>query len=1074
MANQYNNKVVLGNETLIDLTGDTVTAASLAQGYTAHDASGAPITGTMSGGTEDGHVYQDAQGYVVLDDESGKTYQTVSKSYTPTESQQTETITAGSGYDAISQVSVTVGAISSSYVGSGITSRSSSDLTASGATVTAPAGYYSSSASKSVANGYAGPPESITETGASLSAGTNTITLTKAAEVTPDVIAGYVSEGTEDRCDISLTATVNTRSSSDLTASGATVTAPAGYYASSASKSVSSGSAATPATTITANPSISVGSDGLITATASATKSVTPTVSAGYVSSGTAGTITVSGSNTSQLSTQAAKTVTPSTSSQTAVAAGKYTTGAVTVAAMPSGSVSASAAKGTVSSHSVSVTPTATVGTAGYLAAGSTNGTAVTVSASELVSGTKSISENGTGIDVTNYASVDVAVPSGGNTVTISGNGDQYNVFAQVNHTGPVHYVDGDTFTFQDGDEIYLYCSGSHAGGTIIVDGETVAYNANYAVYYNLTPPNCNLTITMSFGATGQMSVTTPTLSITSNGSYDVCDYGYANVAVPNSYGAGDEGKVVSSGALVAQTAMASITSNGTYDTTTNNSVTVNIDNNIIVSGNGNQNYAYASIGSSGTRHYTDGDVFTFSEGDKLYVYAKGSSNGATIIVNGETVGSASGTSATSRTLDLPNKNVEVQLSYGQTTTVSVSIPTLSITENGTYDVSDYGFAEVSIFDGFSETDLKNMLTRSSSFTDINWPSGMTNIGKYAFTGLNYFNPSSLPNGLTTIGVYAFSQCTRLALTSLPSGITSISNYAFYQCQNLALTSLPSGLTTITAYAFYGCLSMALTSLPSGLTTIETNGFCGCTALALTSLPNSLTSIAASAFMNCTSLALTSLPSGLTTIAASAFQNCTNLALTSLPSGLTTINTYAFQNCTSLTFTSLPSNLTSINTGAFYGCTGITEISCDGAITTFSSSAFNGSSSYEMMLESASFPNLATTSSLSTVFGSTTAANACHYLAFCDIGNATGIAANAFANCYALETLVIRKTSVASLSSTSAFTNTPMSGYNNLTGTVYVPSALISSYQTANNWKTLYNNGTVTFAAIEGSDYDLS
>ena len=94
--------------------------------------------------------------------------------------------------------------------------------------------------------------------------------------------------------------------------------------------SVPSGSATTPATTITANPSISVSSGGLITATASATKSVTPTVSAGYVSSGTAGTITVSGSNTSQLTTQAAQTIYPSTSDQT-IASGKYLTGAQTV-----------------------------------------------------------------------------------------------------------------------------------------------------------------------------------------------------------------------------------------------------------------------------------------------------------------------------------------------------------------------------------------------------------------------------------------------------------------------------------------------------------------------------------------------------------------------------------------------------------------------------------------------------------------------------------------------------------------------------------------------------------------------
>lgn len=90
------------------------------------------------------------------------------------------------------------------------------------------------------------------------------------------------------------------RTSADLVVSGATVTVPSGAYAAEASATVGSGSATTPATTITANPSISVNSStGLITATASTTQNVTPTVSAGYVSSGTAGTITVNGSNTS-------------------------------------------------------------------------------------------------------------------------------------------------------------------------------------------------------------------------------------------------------------------------------------------------------------------------------------------------------------------------------------------------------------------------------------------------------------------------------------------------------------------------------------------------------------------------------------------------------------------------------------------------------------------------------------------------------------------------------------------------------------------------------------------------------
>ena len=62
--------------------------------------------------------------------------QTKTKSYTPSETAQSETVQADTGYDGLSAVSVSVGAISSTYVGSGIDRRSSSDLTASGATVT--------------------------------------------------------------------------------------------------------------------------------------------------------------------------------------------------------------------------------------------------------------------------------------------------------------------------------------------------------------------------------------------------------------------------------------------------------------------------------------------------------------------------------------------------------------------------------------------------------------------------------------------------------------------------------------------------------------------------------------------------------------------------------------------------------------------------------------------------------------------------------------------------------------------------------------------------------------------------
>lgn len=114
------------------------------------DKSGVPVTMTLDEMVEAVDSIEAGGGTPTL--------QTITKSYTPTESQQTETITAGSGYDGIEEVDVTVGAISSTYVGTGITRRSSTDLTASGATVSVPSGYYASNASKAVSSGTAGTP----------------------------------------------------------------------------------------------------------------------------------------------------------------------------------------------------------------------------------------------------------------------------------------------------------------------------------------------------------------------------------------------------------------------------------------------------------------------------------------------------------------------------------------------------------------------------------------------------------------------------------------------------------------------------------------------------------------------------------------------------------------------------------------------------------------------------------------------------------------------------------------------------------------------------------------------------
>lgn len=378
----------------------------------------------------------------------------ISRSYTPTESAQSETITASQGYDGIGEASISVSAIPSDYVGSGITRRGSADLTSSGATVTVPNGFYEENASKSIPTGTVVPANVITAVGATLTASDNKLSLYRESLNAPYVSTpGYIESGTQGKTKITLTADVNTRSTSDLTVSGDTVTAPSGYYGASASASVQAGSATTPTGGITANPNITVSSGGLITASVNKAESITPIVSEGYVSSGTAGTITFSGSNTSQLDTQVATSITPTETAQTAVPQGKWTTGAVTVDAIPSNYVGSgvtrrtssdmtasgatvtapagyyessasksvssgtagtpSASKGAVNNHAIIVTPSVTNAT-GWITGGTKTGTPVTVSASELVSGSLTLTGNGT-TDVTIYKTVTVSITDGNN-----------------------------------------------------------------------------------------------------------------------------------------------------------------------------------------------------------------------------------------------------------------------------------------------------------------------------------------------------------------------------------------------------------------------------------------------------------------------------------------------------------------------------------------------------------------------------------------------------------------------------------------------------------------------------------
>lgn len=124
---------------------------------------------------------------------------------------------------------VTAYADGTKYTGS-IETKTGSNLSASGATVTVPAGYYASQATKSVDSGSATAPASISGTSASVTTGTNTLTLTKSVSVTPTVTAGYVASGTAGNSSVSLTASVTTKAAATITPGTSNQTIASGTY----------------------------------------------------------------------------------------------------------------------------------------------------------------------------------------------------------------------------------------------------------------------------------------------------------------------------------------------------------------------------------------------------------------------------------------------------------------------------------------------------------------------------------------------------------------------------------------------------------------------------------------------------------------------------------------------------------------------------------------------------------------------------------------------------------------------------------------------------------------------------
>lgn len=162
---------------------------------------------------------------------------------------------------------------------------------------------------------------------------------------------------------------------------------------------------------------------------------------------------------------------------------------------------------------------------------------------------------------------------------------------------------------------------------------------------------------------------------------------------------------------------------------------------------------------------------------------------------------------------------------------------------------------------------------------------------------------------------------------------------------------------------------------------------------------------------------------------------------------VTKVGNYAFYNCSKLTSVNFPL-VTSVGSSAFYGCSALTSVDLPN-VTAIETDVFNNCRS----LTSVNIPNASTIKSY--------AFKGCSSLQSIDLPNATSISST-FQSCIALNTVILRRSTICTLGNKNAFDGTPFAS-GGTGGTLLVPSAQIAKYRSATNWSVIlgYTNNRV-------------
>ncbi|MGM9651765.1 MAG: leucine-rich repeat domain-containing protein, partial [Faecousia sp.] len=122
-----------------------------------------------------------------------------------------------------------------------------------------------------------------------------------------------------------------------------------------------------------------------------------------------------------------------------------------------------------------------------------------------------------------------------------------------------------------------------------------------------------------------------------------------------------------------------------------------------------------------------------------------------------------------------------------------------------------------------------------------------------------------IPDSVKVIGAEAFWGADITGVT-IPSGVQEIGSYAFYECEALTAADIPGSAALIGDNAFSGCTALKSLALHEGLKTLGYSAFRDCEALTSVALPEGLTECLECVFDGCEALAQITFPSSLTRI----------------------------------------------------------------------------------------------------------------------------------------------------------------------------------------------------------------